>query len=169
MLDNLKAELNKFAKAVVKQSRTRLSKGKKNVSKDLYNSIDSNVLVHKNSFSMEFLMNDYGIFQDKGVSGTEKKYDTPYKYGNKMPPVKPLADWAKKRNIRLRDAKGKFKKGSYKTLGFLIARSIQKKGIKPSLFFTKPFEHAFKNLDKDIVKAFALDVEKLLDITIKKK
>ena len=169
MLENVQAELNKFAKAVVKQSRTRLTKSKKSVSKDLYNSIDSNVSVHKNSFSIEFLMNEYGIYQDKGVSGTEKKYDTPFKYGNKMPPVKPLADWAKKRNIRLRDAKGKFKKGSYKTIGFLIARSIQKKGIKPSLFFTKPFEQAFKNLDKDIVKAFALDVETLMKNSINNK
>ena len=124
---------------------------------------------HKNSFSIEFLMNEYGIYQDKGVSGTEKKYNTPFKYGSKMPPVKPLADWAKKRNIRLRDAKGKFKKGSYKTIGFLIARSIQKKGIKPSLFFTKPFEQAFKNLDKDIVKAFALDVETLMKNSINNK
>ena len=72
MLDNVQAELNKFAKAVVKQSRTRLTKSKKSVSKDLYNSIDSNVSVHKNSFSIEFLMNEYGIYQDKGVSGTEK-------------------------------------------------------------------------------------------------
>tara|TARA_R110000787_G_scaffold285998_2_gene403037 strand:+ start:1279 stop:1788 length:510 start_codon:yes stop_codon:yes gene_type:complete len=169
MLDNLQSELNKFAKAVVKQSRTRLTKSQKSVSKGLYNSINSKVSISKNSFSIAFLMNEYGVYQDKGVSGTEKKYDTPFKYGSKMPPVKPLAEWAKKRNIRLRDAKGKFKKGNYNTIGFLIARSIQKKGIKPSLFFTKPFEQAFKNLSKDVIRAFALDVEKLMDNSINNK
>jgi len=48
----------------------------------------------------------------------------------------------------------------------MIARSIFNNGIKPSLFFTKPFKKAFKNLDKDIVKAFKLDVEQLLETTI---
>jgi hypothetical protein len=37
------------------------------------------------------------------------------------------------------------------------------------LFFTKPFEQAFKNLDKDIVKAFALDVETLMKNSINNK
>jgi len=86
-----------------------------------------------------------------------------------MPPVKPLADWAKAKNLRLRDSKGRFKKGSYKTIGFLIARSIQKKGIKPSLFFTKPFNKAFKNLSKDLVEAFKLDVETLMKNSINNK
>jgi len=169
MLKNVQQELNRFAKYVVSQSRANLTRGKKNVSKSLYNSIDSNVKENKNSFSMEFLMDEYGVFQDKGVSGTEKKYNTPFKYGNKMPPVKPLADWAKAKNLRLRDSKGRFKKGSYKTIGFLIARSIQKKGIKPSLFFTKPFNKAFKNLSKDLVEAFKLDVETLMKNSINNK
>ena len=33
--------LNKFAKYVIQQSRSNLTKGKKNVSKELYNSLDS--------------------------------------------------------------------------------------------------------------------------------
>ena len=133
MLKNVQQELNRFAKYVVSQSRANLTRGKKNVSKSLYNSIDSNVKENKNSFSMEFLMDDYGVFQDKGVSGTEKKYNTPFKYGN------------------------------------LIARSIQKKGIKPSLFFTKPFNKAFNNLSKDLVEAFKLDVETLMKNSINNK
>ena len=168
MLNNVKDSLNKFAKYVVQQSRTNLTKGKKNVSKSLYNSIDYDLTVSPNSFSLSFIMDEYGMYQDKGVSGTEKKYNTPFKYTNKMPPIKPLADWAKFKNIRLRDAKGKFAKGNYKTIGFLISRSIYRKGIKPSLFFTKPFERSFKNLPDEVVKAFALEIEDLLDFTTKK-
>ena len=168
MLNNVKDSLNKFAKYVVQQSRTNLTKGKKNVSKSLYNSIDYDLTVSPNSFSLSFIMDEYGMYQDKGVSGTKKKYNTPFKYTNKMPPIKPLADWAKFKNIRLRDAKGKFAKGNYKTIGFLISRSIYRKGIKPSLFFTKPFERSFKNLPDEVVKAFALEIENLLDFTTQK-
>ena len=168
MLNNVKDSLNKFAKYVVQQSRSNLTKGKKNISKSLYNSIDYDLTVSPNSFSLSFIMDEYGMYQDKGVSGTEKKYNTPFKYTNKMPPIKPLADWAKFKNIRLRDAKGKFAKGNYKTIGFLISRSIYRKGIKPSLFFTKPFERSFKNLPDEVVKAFGLEIKNLLDFTTKR-
>ena len=165
MLKGVEESLNKFAKYVVQQSRTNLTKGKKNVSKGLYDSIGYDLKVMPNSFSLSFIMDEYGMYQDKGVSGTKKKYNTPFSYKTKMPPIKPLSDWAKFRNIRLRDEKGRFKKGNYKTIGFLISRSIFKKGIKPSLFFTKPFEKAFDNLPKEVVEAFALDMERFLKTT----
>ena len=168
MLNNLDFALRQFGKYVVQQSRANLSKGKKNDSKSLYNSIQAKQSTGANWFSLSFIMEDYAMYQDKGVSGTEKKYNTPFKYTNKMPPIKPLADWAKFKNIRLRDAKGKFAKGNYKTIGFLISRSIYRKGIKPSLFFTKPFERSFKNLPDEVVKAFALEIEDLLDFTTKR-
>jgi hypothetical protein len=79
-----------------------------------------------------------------------------------------LADWAKSRNIRLRDAGGKFKKGNYNTIGFLISRSIFRKGIKPSLFFTKPFEQAFEKLPNELIEAYGLDVEEFLQFTLNK-
>ena len=164
-LKKTEAALEAFKNFVIQQARTRLTKSKKNVSKELYNSLKGNVKVMPNSINVDFEMEDYGLFQDKGVSGKEKKYNTPYSYTTKMPPVKPLADWAKKKNIRLRDDKGKFKKGNYNTIGFLIARSIYRKGIKPSLFFTKPFEQGFKKLPNELVQQFGLDVEDFLAFT----
>ena len=166
MLENVQKELNRFAKYVVTQSRSNLTRQKKNASKQLWQSIDYNLKVSKNSFQLEFLMEDYGIFQDKGVSGIEKKYNTPYKYTNKMPPPSKMDKWIVKRNLKgVRGKDGKFI--SRKSLQFMIARSIYKKGIKPSLFFTKPFEKAFKNINEDLIEAYKLDVEKLLNDTIK--
>jgi len=165
MLNNLEYSLRQFAKYVVKQSRSNLTKNKKNVSKSLYDSIDYNLKVSPNEFTLSFIMDEYGMYQDKGVSGTEKKYNTPFKYTNKMPPIKPLADWAKFKNIRLRNEKGQFSKGNYKTIGFLISRSIYRKGIKPSLFFTKPFERSFNNLPNQVIEAFGSDIKDLLDFT----
>jgi len=159
--------LNKFAKYVIQQSRSNLTRGNKNYKKSLYDSLKSDINVSANSFSLSFIMNEYGVYQDKGVSGTERKYNTKFSYRQKMPPIKPIADWAKFRNIRLRNDKGQFAKGNYNTIGYLIARSIKKKGIKPSLFFTKPFEKAFNNLPDVLVKAYALHLDEFIDYTIK--
>ena len=167
MLSNVKDELNRFAKYVVSQTRANLTRGKKNSSKDLYNSLDSEVKVSKNSFELSFLMEEYGVFQDKGVSGVKKKYSTPYSYTTKMPPPSKMDKWIVKKGIAPRDKNGKFI--SRKSLQFMIARSIFNNGIKPSLFFTKPFEKAFKNLNKDLVEAYKLDVEQLMKNTINNK
>ena len=167
MLDNVKKELNAFAKHVIKQSRANLTRSKKNSSKKLWNSLDYDLNVSKNSFGLEFVMEDYGIFQDVGVSGKKKKYNTPYSYTTKMPPPSKLDKWIVKKGLAPKDKNGKFIKR--KSLQFMIARSIFINGIKPSLFFTKPFKKAFSNLDKDIVKAFALDVEQLIKTTTNKK
>ena len=164
MLKNVQQELNRFAKYIIKQSRTNLTKGKKNSSKKLYNSLDYDLNVSPNSFSLSFLMEDYGVFQDKGVSGVKKKYNTPFSYKDKMPPPSKMDKWIVRKGLKgIRGKDGKFI--SRKSLQFMIARSIYNNGIKPSLFFTKPFEKAFKNLDKDIIKAYQLDVEELLKFT----
>ena len=167
MLANVKDELNRFAKYVISQSRANLTRGKKNSSKDLYNSLDSEVKVSKNSFELSFLMEDYGLFQDKGVSGVKKKYNTPYSYTSKMPPPSKMDKWIVKKGIAPRDKSGKLI--SRKSLQFMIARSIYNNGIKPSLFFTKPFEKAFKGLSNDLIKAYKLDVEQLMKNTINNK
>ena len=164
MLKNVQQELNRFAKYVIQQSRTNLTKGKKNSSKALYNSLDYDINVSPNSFSLSFLMEDYGVFQDKGVSGIKKKYNTPYSYTNKMPPPSKMDKWIVRKGLKgVRGKDGKFI--SRKSLQFMIARSIYNNGIKPSLFFTKPFKKAFTNLEKDIIKAYQLDVEELLKFT----
>ena len=167
MLSNVKEELNRFAKYVISQSRANLTRGKKNSSKELYNSLKSDVKVSTNSFELSFLMEEYGVFQDKGVSGVKKKYNTKYSYTNKMPPPSKMDKWIVKKGIAPRDKNGKFI--SRKSLQFMIARSIFNNGIKPSLFFTKPFEKAFKNIDKDLIKAFKLDVEALMTNSINNK
>jgi hypothetical protein len=160
--------LNAFGKYVVQQSRSKLTKGRKNASKRLYESLGYDLKVMPNSFSMAFLMENYGEYQDKGVSGTEVKYNTPYKYTNKMPPPSAFSQWVVRKGLKgTRDASGRFV--SRKGLQFAIAKSIFKKGIKPSLFFTKPFEAAFKNLPNDIVEAYGLDVENFLKTTINNK
>ena len=182
-LEETRDALNKFAKYVIQQSRSNLTKSDKNVSNELYNSLGYDLNVSKNSFSLSLLMEDYGIFQDKGVKGKDpskvsknakiKGQQAPnsrFKFKTKRPPSKPLEEWAKSKNIRLRDEKGKFKKGNYKAIGLIIAKNIWARGIKPSLFFTKPFEDGYKKyIDTDLIKAFGDDIETLIDYTITNK
>ena len=124
--------LNTFAKYVIQQSRTNLTKGKKNTSKKLYNSLDSDLKVSENSFELSFLMEEYGVFQDKGVSGTEKKYNTPFKYTNKKPPASAFSKWVIRKGLKgTRDKKGRFV--SRKGLQFAIANTVFRKGIKPKI------------------------------------
>ena len=164
---NTKEYLNAFAKYVIQQSRSNLSKQNKNVDKKLYNSLDNEIEVGANSFRLAFLMEDYGTFQDKGVSGTKKKYNTPFSYKSKKPPLKPITEWVTKRRFQFRKDNGKFM--SYQSTAFLVRNGIFKNGIKPSLFFTKPFEKAFERLPDELVEAYGLDVEQFLEYTINKK
>ena len=55
MLKNVQQELNRFAKYVITQSKANLTRGKKNSSKTLYNSLDYDLNVSPNSFSLSFL------------------------------------------------------------------------------------------------------------------
>lgn len=152
--------LERFRDHVVSISKRNLTNKQKNSSKKLYNSIKGKVKANPNSFELEFSMEDYGVFQDAGVSGTRKKYNTPYSYKSKMPPVKAFDKWLVRKGIAPRE-KGKF--ASRKSLAFLIARSVYRNGIKPSLFFTKPFEAAYKNLPQELIDKYGLDAIELFN------
>jgi hypothetical protein len=150
----LQKELDRFKNFVISESQKNLRKLGKDGGK-LYDSIEGRVKANPNSFEMEFSMEEYGIYQDKGVSGTEKKYNTPFKYkkGNKNAPPPSAFDKC-----------GKF--ASRSGIKFALSRFIQKNGIKPSLFFTKPFEKAYKKLPQDLVDAFGVDAIKLFNDSI---
>lgn len=162
--------LSEFRDYVVSQAKQNLASQNKNTFGNLSKALDNSyVKVSKNSFELAFTMPKYGEFQDKGVSGVETKYDTKFSYKSKggarglkgMPPPKAFDKWIVKKGIAPRDKNGKFI--SRDGLKFLIAKKIFLHGIKPSLFFTRPFEEGFKKyIDVELEKAFALDVEKLL-------
>ena len=156
MSETLKA-LEKFRDEVVKGARAELKRQNKDTSGKLSSSIQGEVKEFKNSIGIYFEMEPYGNFQDKGVSGTHKKYNTNYSYKSKMPPPSKLDKWIVRKGIAPRNAQGKFQ--TRKGLQFAIAKNIFKFGIKPSLFFTKPFEKAFKKLPDVLIDKYGLDAE----------
>ena len=173
-------QLDKFKNYVISESRKNLTNLKKNSSKKLYSSLKSHAVAMPNSFMMDFSMVDYGHYQDKGVNGVgpagkDKNGNLKtvvkngrYNFGTGSGPAgglrRGLDKWMVRRGIAPRDEKGKFV--SRKTLKFLIARSIFRHGIKPSLFFTKPFEKAFSKLPAELIEKFGLDSINLFNLTI---
>ena len=172
--------LEKFGKYVIQQAKSNLTKDNKG-SGSLYNSLKYDLTLEQNAFLLDFIMEGYGIFQDAGVygskpslvkNGKQKGKSTnsiftgangiknKFSYKSKYPPLQPLLIWAKDKNIRFRDASGKFKRGNYKTIAFWLQKRIFAQGLAPTLFFTKPFRAAFKRLPSEVLEAFKIDVER---------
>ena len=169
----LNKALNKFAKDVIKQSRTRLTKQKINASKDLYNSLDYNLKISPNSFELSFSMEDYGKFINDGVKGAEEDRtkkpkirlgNKKFEYKDKKPPARVFDKWQVKKGIAPRNSGGQFV--SRTGLNYAIATSVFKRGIKTTEFFTIPFEQQFKKLPNEIAEAYGLDLVQLLRNTI---
>ena len=158
---SIEKALKTFGERVQKQARSNLTKGNKNASGELYKKTKYDLSVSPNSFSLSFELTDYWEFQDQGVSGTEKKYNTPFSYKSKKPPAKVFEAWAKQKGIKPRSkTSGRFIRS--KSFGFAISNHIYKNGIKPTKFFSKPFENEFKKLPDELVEAFSLQLDDLL-------
>ena len=161
-------QLDKFRKYVIQQAKSNLSKSKKNSSKKLYDSINGVSKVNPNSISLYFEMLDYGVFQDNGVSGLKKKHNTPYSFKKGVASRQMLANldkWIVRKGIAPRDAKGRLM--NRQGLKFAIAKSIFNKGIKPSLFFTKPFEEEYKKLEGQLDSVLFKDAEDMIQFIAK--
>ena len=177
MADNLKEVnlvLERFKNYVIQQSRSNLSKADKNVSKKLYSSLSGEVITDNGFSIVGFSMAEYGQFVDQGVKGKSSSFkapDSPFKFGSgsgqKGGLTKGIQKWVRARGFQFRDKEsGKFM--SYEETAYLITRSIFHKGIKASLFFTKPFEAGYKKyIDVDLMAAFGQDVETMIDYNLK--
>lgn len=174
-LNETQAVIKRFRDYVVQQSRSNLTKGGKNVSKRLYNSIKGEILEDNNYTLLGFTMDDYGAYQDKGVKGkftSNKAPDSPYKFGSgtgkKGGLTNGIEKWVIQKGIQFRDKQsGRFL--TYKSTAFIITRSIFATGLKPSLFFTKPFEAGYKKyIDVDLLKAFSKDLDTLISYNLPK-
>ena len=71
-LKETKQILNTFAKYVIQQSRSNLSKDKKNVSKALYDSLDYEIMANKDFVELSFSMEEYGRIKIRSFRNKEK-------------------------------------------------------------------------------------------------
>tara|TARA_R110000751_G_scaffold94329_1_gene184094 strand:- start:101 stop:634 length:534 start_codon:yes stop_codon:yes gene_type:complete len=176
VLKNVEEYLVGIGVDVVEQAKRNLSDARKS-NGDLYNTIKYELETDETSFIIKFLMQEYGIYVDKGVKGKTSTYPettaalSKFQYGSGNFPkgglTEGIQEWVKKKRFQFRDKKsGKFM--SYDSTAFMITRSIYNKGIEATEFFSKPFDRVLKEVPIELVKAFKLDVELGLIKGIKK-
>lgn len=175
MLKNVEISLNDFARSVIKQSRANLKRMGKNASSALSKSLGYDLRVHRQSFSLSMLMEDYGEFVDKGVKGIggtkadgtvwKKKRVTNalYKYTNKRPPHTAFNGWTIRKGIAPRSKGGQFT--TRRSLLYALATSVYHTGLETTNFFSLPFAKEFKKLPDELVDAFALDLQEFIKFT----
>jgi len=158
-MSEFRKALEKYAKFVVKKSRENLEKGGKYGSHNKSGALSKSIEYTIKDNKVSFLSEKYGEFLDQGVKGSKSTYPessaSPFKYTNKRPPSSVFDKWSVKSGIAPRDSKGKFIKR--KSLNFIIANSIFRKGIRASMFFTKPFEEALPLFEDDMLDGFLND------------
>ena len=156
---------------VITQSKRNLTRIKMRNS-SLYKSLRGIIMNQRNllgQFSsgmpqLTFYMNDYGKFVDEGVRGTKdedfNRSAKPNKFdrNKEMINIGAVERFMSKKRVRLRGGDGKFTKGNIKSLKFAIAKSIHQKGIKRSLFFTKPFLKRALKYDNQVHEGAANDI-----------
>jgi len=185
-LDNIKMALQKAANEVVRQAKVNLGATQTIVQNDgkakrkridatgnLRNSLKtSGTEVNEDKLTIGILMDFYGKFVDKGVSGTIHKTPEPSPFSFKNESVSPemqysIFEWMRAKRIRLKDVGGQYKKGgittkSYESLAYVIARSVKRRGINQTHFITNPFNLMDKQLPEVLQQALALDIENYL-------
>lgn len=122
-----KQALDEFGKLWVKTLRDELLNNKpfpKRASGKLVDSINYKLINTPEGTNLQLLAEDYLTFVDKGVSGTEKKYNTPYSYRTKYPPIQEIKRW-----VRL--------KGIPQEAAYPIQNKIFRFGMKPTNVINK--------------------------------
>lgn len=155
--------LDKFRENVISEAKKGIPRNTGSLAK----SLKSYVKESPNSVQITFEMNAYGYFQDRGVKGVssgESLSDYRFGTGNGEEGglTRGINKWVQQKRIQFRNKQtGQFM--SYEQTARTIIRSIWQKGIKPTMFFTKPFEKYYKRLPNEITEKYFKDMEALFN------
>ena len=139
-----------WAKEVVKLAQSNLIRGKKATPGTLMKSISYTI---DQNLNIDFYYEDYGEYVELG----RKKHP-----GRGVNPkgdfFKSIEKWAKQRSLpRFRDKKGRYI--SNDSRAYILARSINIKGIKPYPFFTDAIEDSVSKLEPKLREGLGKDLE----------
>ena len=163
--DRIDEAVNNWAKSVVKKSRAALTRERGISSKKLWNSI--RYKYYSDQGIIQFSMEKYGAFLDKGVTGTGQLHHrggkkTPVAYNKseaspeyKFSPSKKTIGGSLKKWLR--------SKGKPESLDFVTRRSVHSRGIRPRRFFSDVFEQELVEFDLALEEAATMAVEETLD------
>ncbi len=111
--------------------------------------------------SYQVLETEDGIITKITIPGYGEFVDKGRRAGAKMPPVQPIIDWVRVKRI---------KTPQYTTeqLGWAIAKSISKKGIRPKPFIENSVQFVLQNFTEQLGEAAALDLTNAIVTELKK-
>lgn len=138
--------LTKIGKNVKSTYQSNLKEKNKYASGKLYNSIDYRIELTNKGCKLYFVADKHYINIENGR-----------KAGGKMPPVEAIKRWMSLKNIKPKNGQ------SLNGTAFMISRSIQREGIKPS-----PFLRNIKRNLKDWTDDIKMAINKDLNIEVKK-
>jgi hypothetical protein len=162
--ENLTKALKKFGQKTIQDAGRNLINGKKGYDTGkLFKSIDYDVAVTLNAFSLKFNYEDYGEQIDKG-RGKSNTSQGGVVYQN-------ILEWVKRKKLRPRNSRGQFEAWKNKTqqqraIAYLVARKINRFGYEGNGFFTRAFQKNYKKIPKEIKRAYALDFDKFIKFTL---
>ena len=157
--------------------RAELVKDKAYVSGDLAEQIDFTSVIEGTTFICTLRLKDYYDYVNQGVSGTDKKRNTPYSYveSSKIP-FYFAKQWMNNKGLFVDKgttltslAGNKYKAGSKDSQAFAMARSWKEKGTKGNHFYDKVVtKDRLDKLSKDLASAAAGDLKMAITDTFKR-
>ena len=169
--------LKKFGLKMQADLRAELVKDKAYVSGDLAEQIDFTSVIEGTAFICTLRLKDYYDYVNQGVSGTDKKRNTPYSYveSSKIP-FYFAKQWMNNKGLFVDKgttltslAGNKYKAGSKDSQAFAMARSWKEKGTKGNHFYDKVvIKDRLDKLSKDLASAAAGDLKMAITDTFKR-
>jgi hypothetical protein len=131
----------------------------------------SDIRIDSSDDLINIIANEWLVYQSRGVSGTQKKYNTPHFYSTKTPPVQPILDWVKRKNINTRNQEQEFQEEVeftddeklQKSIAYAIRNTIFKEGIKPKNLYEKEIPKLIEDLNKAGVGAVVQSLNQVID------
>lgn len=169
--------LEDFGNEMQTSLKAELVKDGAYVSGDLAEQIEFSSIINGQGFVFSLRLKDYYDYVNKGVSGTDKKRNTPYSYmSSSKIPFYFAKQWMNNKGLFV--AKGttitslagkQYKAGSKDSQAFAMARSWKEHGTKATHFYDNVVTEArLDKLKKDLASAAAGDLKTVITDTFKR-
>jgi len=169
--------LEDFGNEMQTSLKAELVKDGAYVSGDLAEQIEFTSIINGQGFVFTLRLKDYYDYVNKGVSGTDRKRNTPYSYmSSSKIPFYFAKQWMNNKGLFV--AKGttitslagkQYKAGSKDSQAFAMARSWKEKGIKGNHFYDNVVtEQRLDKLREDLASAAAGDLKTVITDSFKR-
>ncbi len=142
-----RAVLEQYARKLIEQYRANLKEGDSFASGHLYNDINFTVRMGTSRHSVVITLADYWKYVENGRRA-----------GSKMPPIGAIEEW-----IRVKPVIPEVRNGrtpSVRSLAFLIARAISRRGIPANKPFQRAFDALLSELREEVQRAAVEDIKR---------